>query len=322
LRGLAVRLQLFTVPGQVYYNATRRLVLTGADGIVMVVDSQRARADANVESLANLQDNLVEHGRALNETPHIFQYNKRDLPDLLEIEELEQKLNHFEAPSFATVATNGEGIYEALEGVTRAVLEDFERRMPESREFSAKALRLPEGGLTEALRGAGSPVTPQPAEVVAHDEPPVSEMRDSGTRTATPVLDVETATSSLVGEGSRPDSVIIGEGFSFAAIWPAPMRGVVHELEACVLTGDYTRAVMLSEELVSRTLSGAAVLLGGSADRDPATMALLLGLDGRRYLEFRSLVRDARQARLGQPEALAAFAVAIDVRLLASRVGA
>jgi hypothetical protein len=79
---------------------------------------------------------------------------------------------------------------------------------------------------------------------------------------------------------------------------------------------------MLSEELVSRTLSSAAVLLGGNADRDLATVALLLGLDGRRYLEFRALVRDAPKARLGPTDALAAFAVAIDLRLLATRIGA
>ncbi len=151
LRNLSMRLQLFTVPGQVYYNATRRLVLTGADGVVFVADSQEARAEANLESIENLRENLEQHGRSLQEVPHVLQYNKRDLPDLVSIETLEETLNWYGVPSFATVATEGDGIFEALEAITRAVMEDFERRAPEqaapSRRFEA-----PEGGLTEALR--------------------------------------------------------------------------------------------------------------------------------------------------------------------------
>src|SRR3954451_11745631 len=83
VRDMGVRLQLFTVPGQVYYNATRKLVLTGADGLVFVSDSQAVRADANMESLANLRENLLEQGRDLAQIPLIFQHNKRDLEDVL-----------------------------------------------------------------------------------------------------------------------------------------------------------------------------------------------------------------------------------------------
>src|SRR5450432_291440 len=82
VRGMGVRLQLFTVPGQVYYNATRKLVLTGADGLVFVADSQAGRMDSNLESLENLRDNLEELGRSLSDVPHVLQYNKRDLTDL------------------------------------------------------------------------------------------------------------------------------------------------------------------------------------------------------------------------------------------------
>ena len=106
-RRMGVRLQLFTVPGQVYYNATRKLVLTGADGVVFVADSQRARAEANQESWENLTDNLRQHGRELTEVPHVIQYNKRDLRDLLSIEEMESALNLYGVPSFATVANDG-----------------------------------------------------------------------------------------------------------------------------------------------------------------------------------------------------------------------
>ena len=156
VRGMGVRLQLFTVPGQVHYNATRKLVLTGVDGIVMVFDSQRAREDANLETLENLKDNLSAHGKSLSEVPHVIQYNKRDLYDVVPIDELERLLNRHSAPSFATTATGGEGVYEALESITRAVMDDFDRRVPESRAMERASLEVPEGGLVEALRRAES----------------------------------------------------------------------------------------------------------------------------------------------------------------------
>ena len=178
LKDLTVRLQLFTVPGQVYYNATRKLVLTGADGVVFVADSQRARTEANLEALRNLHENLEEQGRQLDETPHILQYNKRDLPDLISIEELEQRLNPHAAPSFASVATSGEGVYEALEAIARAVLEDFEHRMPEHRELILGQLTVPEGGLADALRQADqdtSEYKPKPMLRVEYSAKSVSD---------------------------------------------------------------------------------------------------------------------------------------------------
>src|SRR5512145_388082 len=201
-RDMTVRLQLFTVPGQVYYNATRKLVLTGADGVVFVVDSQRARADANIESLRNLEENLAEHGRGLDEIPHVFSYNKRDLPALVPIDDMERLLNPRGAPSFATVSTTGEGVYESLEAITRAVLEDFEHRMPEHRGLVPSPLMLPEGGLAEALRMV-TPNEPQPrpvetriARVVIAESPkeldlslPPPESTDIGERAARAVTE-------------------------------------------------------------------------------------------------------------------------------------
>ena len=151
---MGVRLQLFTVPGQVYYNATRKLVLTGADGVVFVADSQAARAEANQESLENLRDNLRQHGRELADVPHVVQYNKRDLRDVLSVEEMESALNLYGVPSFATVALRGDGVYESLEAATRAVLEEFGRRAPEHSPPEDRRFEMPEGGLAEALRTA------------------------------------------------------------------------------------------------------------------------------------------------------------------------
>ena len=148
VRGMNVKLQLFTVPGQVHYNATRKLVLTGADGIVLVFDSQSARSDANLETLDNLRDNLAAHGRSVSEMPHIVQYNKRDLFDILPIDELERQLNRAGAPSFATTATTGRRrVRVAGSDHSAAVLEDFEqRRVPGQRGLGVTSLELPEAG--------------------------------------------------------------------------------------------------------------------------------------------------------------------------------
>ncbi len=165
IRGMHVRLQLFTVPGQVYFNATRKLVLTGADGIVFVADSQTARADANLESLDNLRDNLADQGRNLSDVPIVFQYNKHDLPDVLSVDELDKQINRWNAPSLATSARTGLGVYESLERITHAVLASFETQMPESVRVSAAAAFDPnEEGLAAALRGASQ----------GEDRPPTS----------------------------------------------------------------------------------------------------------------------------------------------------
>ncbi len=125
---MQLRLQLFTVPGQVYFNATRKLVLTGADGIVFVADSQAARLDANTESLNNLRDNLGEMGRPIESVPVVLAYNKRDLPDVLSVEELDRELNPHGFPSLATSAATGKGVFESLDAVVRVALDDLRRR--------------------------------------------------------------------------------------------------------------------------------------------------------------------------------------------------
>ena len=126
VRGHPVRVQLFTVPGQVYFNATRKLLLTGADGVVFVADSQRDRLDANIESLENLEANLAEQGRELAHVPHVLQFNKRDLRTVAPLAELERALNLHAAPMFPTCATNGEGVIDALDALVRLVLDALE----------------------------------------------------------------------------------------------------------------------------------------------------------------------------------------------------
>ena len=122
IRGMRTKLQLYTVPGQVYYNSTRQLVLKGADGVVFVADSQESALDANLESIQNLEDNLKRQGTKIREMPLAIQYNKRDLPNALPVQKLNKELNKFEAPHFESVATTGVGVEETLNGVTQLVL--------------------------------------------------------------------------------------------------------------------------------------------------------------------------------------------------------
>ena len=124
ISGFATRFQLYTVPGQVYYNATRRLVLQGADGIVFVGDSQARQLDENLESLQNLQSNLLEHGVDVRTVPLVMQYNKQDLPRelILTPAELDDALNFRGVPSFAADALHGQGVFETLKAISELVL--------------------------------------------------------------------------------------------------------------------------------------------------------------------------------------------------------
>lgn len=117
-----VRLALYTVPGQVFYNATRKLVLQNADGVIFVADSQPAALDSNLESLDNLGDNLREMGLDPAQVPLVIQYNKRDVPGVLSLEELRRHLNPRGVPDFETVAAKGKGVMEALRAITRGVI--------------------------------------------------------------------------------------------------------------------------------------------------------------------------------------------------------
>ena len=122
IRGMRTKLQLYTVPGQVYYNSTRQLVLKGADGIVFVADSQDHAIDANVESLQNLEDNLKRQGVRIRDIPVVIQYNKRDLPNAMSVAQLDKEINKLQVPHYESVATTGLGVEETLKGITQLVL--------------------------------------------------------------------------------------------------------------------------------------------------------------------------------------------------------
>jgi len=251
--GLGLRLQLYTVPGQVFYDATRKLVLTGADGVVFVADSQPSAADANLESMSNLEANLAEMGIDLATFPMVLQYNKRDLPDALPVEELRRRLNRFGAPEFETVASRGEGILTALKEIMRLVVKDLRSRQPH---------RFP-------LRPR---VPAQPAEAYA-------PAPDPGGKAPAPLSPAATA-PPRASPAARPSPPA---ALSFARLF-GEKGGRVAEVELLVCERSYDLAVRLAAEGVAEVLAGLACPDQGAAGR-----ALLLGLDGRELLRLSRL---------------------------------
>lgn len=298
LANLTVKLQLYTVPGQVYYAATRKLLLNGADGIVFVADTQVDRLDANLESLDDLNANLTEQGRKLSSLPHVLQYNKRDLPNLVPLDELDRRLNLFGAPSLGTVATKGTGVFEALEKISRLVIEAYRASVP----IPGASLAAPmtsvgeEMDLASAIKGLAqsrpSPnVSPRPRAPGA----PASERKPPRTTPA-------------------PASVAIP--FSLAELWPPSERDAVRHAESAFGSGDTSAGVLACEALLARIVASAsAVVFTESETREPAFVVPLLGIDGTRYLAFCTVVRAARADR--QPtlrDGLECLAFVLDAR--------
>jgi signal recognition particle receptor subunit beta len=127
IRGFKTRFHLYTVPGQVFYDASRKLILKGVDGVIFVADSQVERMEANIESMENLRQNLIEQGYNLDKLPFIIQYNKRDLPNVASVAELHAELNPTNVPEFEASATTGVGVFETLKAIARAVLTELRR---------------------------------------------------------------------------------------------------------------------------------------------------------------------------------------------------
>jgi len=237
ISGFKTRVQLYTVPGQVFYNTTRKLVLKGVDGIVFVADSQRAMKDANIESFANLKTNLAEIGVSLDEVPLAFQYNKRDLANILSVEELDEALNRDKThESYEASAILGQGVFETLKAISRLTLRSLKKRM--SGEDRPSRPTTPPAPKPPPPREAAPP--PVPSESAA---PPVEEARPA-VPTPGEMAEAERATIALsrtpVGEPIRvprpvdtgpteiefePDTVSFAES---AQATPTPEEGVKH----------------------------------------------------------------------------------------------
>ena len=310
-----VRLQLFTVPGQVYFNATRKLVLTGADGVVFVADSQLERHDANLESLENLAANLEDQGRSLAEMPLVFQYNKRDMPSALSIAELDESLNALGVRSFPTNAATGEGVLDALDTLVRTVLADLERRnvfgaavnATASPRFARAESTLEDqiGRASEEWRASQIPPPPSPTE--APEEPP---------------LDV----SPPPADGLRPTVHPVGpawggRGPSWARLFPEAADQIL-AAESDIADGRLADALIRYESIALELLENVAQQAGFTDPTKESLHALpLVGIEGDRWLGFRRLVRRARAGGpLDERDVLVALGIVVEMRLKRERL--
>jgi signal recognition particle receptor subunit beta len=187
--GMKTKFQIYTVPGQVYYNSTRKLVLQGADGVVFVADSKRGKMDENIESLGNLQENLKEHGLDISGMPIVLQYNKRDLADVYSVEELEEALNSWEAPHFEAVARDGQGVFPTLKRLAGMVLESLNDQHAAKRSSSIAISR----DRRPAIAHSGSAAT-----AVASPAAPVAASERTGTSRVSLTADASTAPATRV----------------------------------------------------------------------------------------------------------------------------
>jgi signal recognition particle receptor subunit beta len=183
IAGFNTRIQLYTVPGQVFYNTTRKLVLKGVDGVVFVADSQRAMLQTNVESFRNLEENLTEMGLAVDTLPLVLQFNKRDLADICTAEEMNAALNRYNWPFFEASAVTGQGVFETLKGISRFTLMSLKKRLGRSEPATAPAARpAPAPVAAPPQKPADAPPPPPPVTI----PPPAPVLAAAPPRPAAP----------------------------------------------------------------------------------------------------------------------------------------
>jgi signal recognition particle receptor subunit beta len=185
IAGFNTRIQLYTVPGQVFYNTTRKLVLKGVDGVVFVADSQRAMLAANIESLKNLEENLAEMGLSIKECPIVLQFNKRDLAEICTVEELNRALNPKGWPHFEAAALHGKGVFETLKGISKLTLISLKQRLVgNSGEVRTPTRPAPTPAPPAASAPAPKAAAPASAPPVAAAPPPAAAVQKSAGKAA------------------------------------------------------------------------------------------------------------------------------------------
>ncbi len=203
IRGMKTRVQLYTVPGQVFYNETRKLVLKGADGIVFVADSQAQMLGANIESLKNLEENLKGHGLKLADMPHVLQFNKRDLPKVSSIEEINSAINKYNVPFYESVATTGIGVQDTLKAITKLVLMHLTRKYDPKSVLAAEQAR-PAAAEVPATPAAEAPaVIPVRPEIKPEPVPVAAMMQKAEPSGGIPLSKVSIASAQPAPQAAR-----------------------------------------------------------------------------------------------------------------------
>lgn len=189
IAGMQTKFSLYTVPGQCYYNSTRKLVLQGVDGVIFVADSAADKLEENIESYQNLIDNLAEYGKDIRDLPHVIQYNKRDLPNAMTVEDLDRAINSFGVPTFEAVACTGEGVFPTLKTLAGIVLESINKT---EKSGSSRGRARPEPAAVAAAAPAEAPrPTTSPTRPAAAPPRPAAAGRPPATPARTPAAAVK-----------------------------------------------------------------------------------------------------------------------------------
>ena len=269
IKGFSVRMSLYTVPGQVHYDATRKLVLQGADGVVFVADSQIARHEANIESIENLRENLRIHGMNADTVPLVIQYNKRDVPNILTVAQLEADLNQRGVPHFETCALSGVGVFEALKEITKLVLADLRVKGIYGKEKAPAPAADEEGDA--------------PVEVYEIAPSP----RPNGKEQSAIVNAIESHMAARESEApsspppeERPSTPSTPTALS--RLWkPGAGRDLVVQIERHISNGEHAAAVRLAVPVLEALIEDAS-----GQGRNIAESLLVLGMFGGHYVRF------------------------------------
>jgi signal recognition particle receptor subunit beta len=327
VRGLSVRFQLYTVPGQVFYAATRKLVLTGADGVVFVADSQESCADRNVESFESLRENLTQLDIDIEHFPIVLQFNKRDLPTAMPVPAMSGMLNFIDAPEFPTNAATGDGIVSVLRAITQRVVSSVTAQQP-----------APERAGVESARQKQRPAKPEPIGIASsvsaatasqkqrpsRSEPDgIASSISAATARLAPVRAVKSASPTANAlDGSKGWTIVPGpvteppvhrasvpsakSGVSFAPLCPAERAEAVRSVERLITSGDFASGVSGAAKLLAELIDDLPTPHG----TDRAAKAVLLGIDGREYLRVCRLATAPRE-RLSERDVLLALHVLV-----------
>lgn len=324
-----VRLALYTVPGQVFYNATRKLVLQGADGVVFVADSQPEAFDSNRESLQNLEENLLEQGIRLDRFPLVMQWNKRDLDKVLPLEQLRTALNARGAPEFETSATSGQGVLDALKAITRLVIKDLraKRIVPPPRPTQPPV--APGAGLEAQLSqhlptrpSQSMPTLPQPPAMTPRQHPsstaipvvtaataPGATAAPAAATVMTPAPKMEvTPNSSAVAVPRTVGQRVLGPATALA---PGELFDHARAAETSFTSGQYGACIKACMDAVRRALSFAG-------EGTLAQQCFLLRVDGADLLRLQGLSNKVDTARVDDAAFALYFVMQVFTRLSAA----